>query len=193
MPCGSTADALAQAIDITSPALEAMGISLDVIKTHISNAEKAIEERLLSSPTIRINGFDIDPTVTQDDCPTCSDMAQKNVSKAETLSDAAFDAPKAEGCCPSCDEPSDGASGSDIQTGPSILCRTWHWQGEIYQAAPIGKIVEAIMLAAMSSKASANSCCATKEDEPEYEFPANLKTFFSVENFGENACCGANG
>ena len=193
VPCGDTAQSLNEAMQIVTPALETMGAHIDFKKVHISTLEKAKAEKLLSSPTIRINGIDIDPAVTQDDCPTCSDIAKLNAPELSAVSDVAFDAPAVSGCCPMCDEATEKPTKNPTENpkqAPSILCRTWHWHDEVFQAAPVGKIVESIMQAAVPSKSSDGGCCAVPQKQPDYELPQNLKTFFSAQKSGEPLCCG---
>ncbi len=77
--------------------------------------------RLLSSPTIRMNVVDIDPAVTEDDCPSCGTLA-----------------------------------GDDTK----VNCRVWHWRGEVFSAAPVGKIVESLMAAATGGLPAADQSTA---------------------------------
>lgn len=80
VPCSGTGQALEQAIDSVSELLDALGVELQVEKIHISNRDIAQAYEFLSSPTIRVNGIDIDPLRTEEDCPSCGDLAGGDAS-----------------------------------------------------------------------------------------------------------------
>lgn len=150
-PCGGSADALSKAVDLVEAPLKNMGIVTKVNKIHVLNHKIAVAEEFISSPTIRVNGKDIDPEQTEVDCPSCETLAGGNIS---------------------------------------VDCRTWHWQNEVYQSAPIGKIVEEIMAAAVLLSAGGGNCCiktCCSEDIPDdtnvspgFILPDNLKVFFDA-------------
>lgn len=68
-------DALAEAAKI----LAAAGIEVAVRKIHIRDEELARAHRLLSSPTIRINGRDIQLDVRESRCESCGDLCGDGV------------------------------------------------------------------------------------------------------------------
>jgi hypothetical protein len=146
-PCGGTAKALAEAETILKEPLKALGVALEIRKIHVADADIAIAERFLSSPTIRVAGADIDPARTEDDCPSCGTLAGDAIS---------------------------------------VTCRSWHWRGGVYQAAPVGRIVESVLSEARSmqnSDCSESSCCGGVEDaqmEEPYVMPQNLVSFFEA-------------
>ena len=74
-PCGSTGRALDEAVAIVAEPLAAMGKALEVQRVHVANRQDAIAHELVASPTIRLNGSDIDPAVTQGACGSCGDIA----------------------------------------------------------------------------------------------------------------------
>lgn len=74
-PCSGTARALDEAIEITAAPLAVMGVDLRVEKIHITDKADAEAHKFLTSPTIRINGKDIDPARTEGECSTCGDLA----------------------------------------------------------------------------------------------------------------------
>ena len=159
-PCGGTEDALSKAIDLVKMPLNNMGIVTKVNKIHVLNNKIAIAEKFVTSPTIRVNGKDIDPAQTEDDCPSCGTLAGDNIS---------------------------------------VDCRTWHWQNEVFQSAPVGKIVEEIMSAAVLLSAGEGGCCVKtccSEDSmgetetlEEFVLPDNLKVFFDARNGDEQLGC----
>ena len=149
-PCSGTGQALDEAVEITSAPLTAMGVDLKVEKVHVVDKEEAIARKLLTSPTIRINGDDIDPALTEGECGTCGDLAGGKTT---------------------------------------VNCRTWEWRGEVYQNAPVGKIVEAIMDAAVSATKTQTACCSGEVAEDDYVIPENLEAFFVARQNNEKSCC----
>ena len=73
-PCNGTSAALAQAIEMLRAPLKTMGIGLKLEKIHVNSKEIALARKFRSSPTIRINGKDIDPARTEDICPSCGTL-----------------------------------------------------------------------------------------------------------------------
>lgn len=149
-PCSGTAQALDEAVQITSAPLAAMGVNLKVQKAHVINKEEAITQKLLTSPTIRINGEDIGPARTEGECGTCGDLAGGKTT---------------------------------------VNCRNWEWRGEVYQNAPVGKIVEAIMDAAVKATKTQIECCSSVITEDDYVIPENLEAFFVARQNNEKSCC----
>lgn len=74
-PCGGTGQALDEAVALVAAPLDALGLTLEVNRIHVATREEAIAHRLETSPTIRINGVDIDPARTQGECGSCGDIA----------------------------------------------------------------------------------------------------------------------
>lgn len=62
------------AVKEVSKVLTAAGYELTVNKTNITSEELAIKHEFLSSPTIRINGRDIDLNVKETVCKECGDL-----------------------------------------------------------------------------------------------------------------------
>lgn len=73
-PCSGTAQALDKAIEIAAAPLAAMGVDVQVEKIHVVDLATAETHKFLTSPTIRINGNDIDPARTEEECGTCGDL-----------------------------------------------------------------------------------------------------------------------
>ncbi len=149
-PCGGTSKAIVEAVGMLTKPLKSMGINLQVKKIHVANKEIAIAEKFLLSPTIRVNGKDIDPSRTEGACPTCGTLA----------GDAT-----------------------------SVNCRTWHWRDEEYQAAPVGKVVEEIMAAALYSPDNEGCCCNDDKEGADFELPDNLKNFFLARRKDQQPGC----
>lgn len=73
-PCGDTGQALDEAVGIVAAPLAALGLGLEVERVHVLTREDAIVHRLTMSPTIRVNGVDIDPAQTVADCGSCGEI-----------------------------------------------------------------------------------------------------------------------
>jgi len=74
-PCQSTEAVLDQAVAEITPILEECGYNISCNKIHIQNEEQARELKFMSSPTIRINGQDIQPEISEQACDCCSSLA----------------------------------------------------------------------------------------------------------------------
>jgi len=72
--CIETRQALADAIDAVRPALSAMTIGIGVTERHVDSAEMARRETFIASPTIRIDGRDIQPEAFQNACADCGEL-----------------------------------------------------------------------------------------------------------------------
>ncbi|UCH21146.1 MAG: DUF2703 domain-containing protein [Deltaproteobacteria bacterium] len=155
--CLGTDTALYEAIRDTGQILETSGIELTLTKTLVETEEQAAELGFLTSPTIRINGRDIQEDIKESTCESCGDIC----------------------------------GDSDID------CREWEYQGKIYNVAPKGLIVDAIL----------GEVYGGKEPVPEgshkipiEKVPANLKKFFAAMRAQETqqaeasvcgpSCCG---
>lgn len=73
-PCQGTEAVLNQAISDITPILEEVGFEITVHKTHVQSEEQARDLGFVSSPTIRINGHDVQPEVSEKPCISCGDL-----------------------------------------------------------------------------------------------------------------------
>lgn len=62
------------AIQLLQPVLNELGYVLNVNKLNINTEELAIKHHFVSSPTLRINGIDIQEEVQEDNCKSCGDL-----------------------------------------------------------------------------------------------------------------------
>ncbi|UCH21244.1 MAG: DUF2703 domain-containing protein [Deltaproteobacteria bacterium] len=136
--CLGTDTALYEAIRDTNQILKTSGIELTLTKTLVETEAQAAELGFLTSPTIRINGRDMQADFQESVCES------------------------------SCGVVEDGG----------VLCREWNYQGKIYNTAPKGMIVDAILKEVYAGE---------KEPLPEgshripvEELPANLKNWFAA-------------
>lgn len=74
IPCQGTDSSLDEALEEVSKVLEATGVEVVINKIHVTTEKQAAELKLLSSPTIRINGQDIQLEVKESLCPSCGDL-----------------------------------------------------------------------------------------------------------------------
>lgn len=72
--CGGTAANLDAAVAQVGPVLAPLGVTLEVEKIHVTSETMARECGFVSSPTVRINGHDIQPQVRQSACDDCTDL-----------------------------------------------------------------------------------------------------------------------
>jgi hypothetical protein len=71
-PCRSTDTNIEGALSEVAGILKATGVEVSVRKTQVESLEQAIELGFLSSPTVRINGQDLQLDFTENHCATCS-------------------------------------------------------------------------------------------------------------------------
>lgn len=77
--CQSTESNLEEAISEVAHVLKAAGVDVKVKKIHIQSEEQARELGFVSSPTIRINGQDIQLEVKEALCDSCGDLCGDSV------------------------------------------------------------------------------------------------------------------
>lgn len=77
--CQGTESNLDKAVVEVSKVLEAAGFDLQVNKVNIISEELAVKYKFISSPTIRINGRDIDLNVKETECKDCGDLCGDSV------------------------------------------------------------------------------------------------------------------
>ena len=57
-----------------APLLDTLGMELSVRKTHVRSEEQARELGFMTSPTIRVNGRDIQPEAKESACDSCGSL-----------------------------------------------------------------------------------------------------------------------
>ena len=72
--CRGTDANLDAAVAEVSGVLKAAGFDVVVNKINIASRELAVKHRFLSSPTIRVNGRDIQPDIRESACESCTDL-----------------------------------------------------------------------------------------------------------------------
>ncbi|MGB4439661.1 MAG: DUF2703 domain-containing protein [Sedimentibacter sp.] len=77
--CQGTDERLDEALSETSKVLEATGIEVIVNKINVVNEELAVKYKFVTSPTIRINGNDIQMNFKESLCESCGDLCGDDV------------------------------------------------------------------------------------------------------------------
>jgi hypothetical protein len=77
--CQGTETNLDQAVNEVSNVLSAAGFEIEVNKVNITSEELAIKHKFISSPTIRVNGRDIDLNVKETSCKECGELCGDDV------------------------------------------------------------------------------------------------------------------
>ncbi len=72
--CQDAEKILDEARKVLAPLLETLGVELSVRKTHVRSEEQARELGFVTSPTIRVNGRDIQPEVRESPCDSCGSL-----------------------------------------------------------------------------------------------------------------------
>jgi hypothetical protein len=74
--CMGTEDALEAALERVEPVLNALDVGITVRDVHVSTLEAAEATQLAVSPTIRVNGRDIQPDYIEGTCESCGDLCE---------------------------------------------------------------------------------------------------------------------
>lgn len=72
--CMGTEAALETALERVAPVLDALDVSITVRDIHVSSLAAAESTQLAVSPTIRIDGRDIQPDYIENTCESCGDL-----------------------------------------------------------------------------------------------------------------------
>lgn len=92
--CGSAASELDEAVAEVKGVLDTLGFTLSVNRVKISSLELAEKHRFVSSPTIRVNGWDISVDLAENSCEDCSDLCGSDVDcRVFEYGDAEYNAP----------------------------------------------------------------------------------------------------
>lgn len=76
--CVPTCDQLKTAMRLLAPVADALGIELKYHEVVVQTPEQAMEQSLLSSPTIRLNGRDIAQDIRESKCESCGELTNDN-------------------------------------------------------------------------------------------------------------------
>jgi len=73
--CQATDSATKEALAVLANVLDTLGYDAKLTEVNISSRELAEQYRFLSSPTIRVNGVDIETTVKESECADCGSLS----------------------------------------------------------------------------------------------------------------------
>ena len=95
--CMGTDSVLEEVIGVLTPAFALAGYTVTYRKTLVATEQDAILHKLVSSPTIRVNGRDICASVQENDCSSCGDIAGTQVNcRVYTYKGKQYEVPPAE-------------------------------------------------------------------------------------------------
>lgn len=77
--CQGADERVALAVERCRPILGACGYNIVLNMIEVENAEIAEHYRFYSSPTVRVSGVDVCPSIEENDCDCCSDIADYDV------------------------------------------------------------------------------------------------------------------
>ena len=77
--CIGTDKILDEVVESLTPALRLAGYELSYDKVEIATKELAVKNKMLSSPTIRVNGRDICQNTLENDCACCGEISGTEV------------------------------------------------------------------------------------------------------------------
>lgn len=77
--CQGTDTSLDEALAEVSKVLEATGVNVVVNKINVTDEKLAVKHKFVSSPTIRVNGNDIQMDVKESLCESCGDLCGDDV------------------------------------------------------------------------------------------------------------------
>lgn len=77
--CRGTGRNLEEALNEVAQILQATGVQVNLQKIHVQSEEQALALGFVSSPTIRINGRDIQLDVRESLCESCGDLCGEDV------------------------------------------------------------------------------------------------------------------
>jgi len=77
--CKGTEESLNESLSDVSAVLQASGVEVIVNRIHVDSEEKAERLRFASSPTIRVNGRDIQLDGKESKCDSCGDLCGDDV------------------------------------------------------------------------------------------------------------------
>ena len=78
--CQGTDTSLEEALSSISQVLDATGVEVVINKINVTNEELAQKYKFVSSPTIRVNGRDIQMDVKESLCESCGDLCGEEVN-----------------------------------------------------------------------------------------------------------------
>lgn len=78
--CGDTEKALDEAVAEAEALLARRGVKIRLEKVHLTSAEQAAAHGVVISPTVRIDGYDLQGEIEEKYCPACSELSGEEVN-----------------------------------------------------------------------------------------------------------------
>jgi len=78
--CRNTLTALDDAVTLMKPVIRALGCTLTIHRVHITSLSLAQQHRFLGSPTVRVNGRDVNENLAEDSCLACGSLCGDSVT-----------------------------------------------------------------------------------------------------------------
>lgn len=69
--CQGTENALKEALALLRPVMEVLGVSVTVNRIHVKTRSEALRLGFVASPTLRVNGLDLQPQTVESLCASC--------------------------------------------------------------------------------------------------------------------------
>lgn len=79
-PCTKAETIVEEVVFDINKLLEETGVVIKLIKTYVDSVEHAQEVGLISSPTVRIDGKDLQMDIQEKYCETCSDISGEEIN-----------------------------------------------------------------------------------------------------------------
>ncbi|MGM0379587.1 MAG: DUF2703 domain-containing protein [Bacillota bacterium] len=77
--CKGTDKVIKEVIELLNPVLKMTNRKIKLEKINIKNKEMAKTHKFYSSPTIKVNGIDIQKNINENDCKDCGDLCGESV------------------------------------------------------------------------------------------------------------------
>ena len=72
--CKETGKALGKAVEVVTPVLEVLGFAPTVHSVHVTSVGQGWKEAFIASPTVRVNGVDIQSEARMSICAECGNL-----------------------------------------------------------------------------------------------------------------------
>ncbi|RDI72616.1 DUF2703 domain-containing protein [Halopelagius longus] len=72
--CGDTEASLREAVDAAAAPLAELGVDIALRYVHVANEADARRARLETSPTVRVDGRDVQPDYEESECDSCGEL-----------------------------------------------------------------------------------------------------------------------
>ncbi|MFC6824540.1 DUF2703 domain-containing protein [Halopelagius fulvigenes] len=81
--CGDTEASLREAVDAAATPLDELGVDIALRYVHVESEADARRVRLETSPTVRIDGRDVQPNYRESECDSCGELCDCDIRCGE--------------------------------------------------------------------------------------------------------------